>query len=139
MNDYSDIIFLMAAMIMLSMVTLNTSKTYLSSPDQLIRTQLEYRTLAAAQSEIDQARFITDPRELRPWDNRYIYSDHPLTKTISYGDANQYTEEIIITAVSARVENSATMERFRITVTASSTALTPNINVEMDYLKSFMN
>ena len=137
MNDYSDIIFLMASMIMLSMITLNTSKTYLTSADQIVRTQLEYRAMSAAQDEIDNIRWITTPNELTSTDAAYVFSNYPITRTVTFGENDQYTESVTIAASSVRVENTSTMERYRVTVTATSTAVTPNVNVTLDYLKSF--
>jgi predicted acyl esterase len=137
MNDYSDIIFLMASMIMLSMITLNTSKTYLTSQDQIIRTQLEYRTMSAAQDQIDAIRWVTSPNQLDPSSGSYIFFSYPITQTVTYGEQDQYSETITINASSQLVEDTSSMERYRVTVTASSDAVTPNINVTLDYLKSF--
>ncbi len=137
MNDYSDLIFLMASMIMLSMITLNTSKTYLTSQDQIIRTQLEYRTMAAAQNQIDAIRWVSSPNQLDSSSGSYVFASFPITRTITYGEQDQYSETITINAAAQLVEDTSTMERYRVTVTASSDALTPNINVTLDYLKSF--
>ena len=137
MNDYSDIIFLMASMVMLALITTNTIRTYATTNDSLVRSELEYRMMAAAQDEIDNVRWVDSSDELNSSHSSYVFSSYPLTKTISFGSSDQYSDQVTVTASAALVEDNSTMERYEITVTASSTYLTPSVTATLNYIKSF--
>lgn len=137
MNDYSDILFLMASMLMLSMVTANTIRTYSTSNQSLVRSELEYRMMAAAQDEIDAARWVDSPNELNSAHASYKFANYPIVRTITFGSTSQYSDQATIAASATLVEDNASVARYEIIVTATSTYLSPSVNATLNYIKTF--
>ena len=124
-------------MVMLALITTNTIRTYATTNDSLVRSELEYRMMAAAQDEIDNVRWVDSPDELTSSHSSYVFSSYPVTKTISFGSSDQYSDQVTVAASATLVEDNSTMERYEITVTASSTYLTPSVTATLNYIKSF--
>ena len=64
MSSYAEIIFLTAAMVVFSMLAINTSRSYNQSRQTLYRAEAEYRAIAIAQDELDKVQWIYAEEEL---------------------------------------------------------------------------
>ncbi|MCC5926651.1 MAG: hypothetical protein JJU41_08830 [Bacteroidetes bacterium] len=56
MSDYSDIIFLMAGMVLFSVLVNNTNRSFVRNTTMYVEAQVEYNAIAVGQSIIDEAR-----------------------------------------------------------------------------------
>jgi hypothetical protein len=56
MNDTSDLIFLMAAMVLFSILVTNSNRIFVRNTVMNVESQVEYNAIAAGQSIIDEAR-----------------------------------------------------------------------------------
>ena len=136
MNDISDILFLGAAMVIFSMLTINTARSYQFTSDTMVRSDIEYRAIAIAQSEIDEIRWAGE-NLVDPDDANYLFEDDPITRTVNYGEGNAYSQEVKITRTSTQIENSASRNRYKISIIVEIDALNPPISTELTYVKTF--
>lgn len=102
MADYSDIIFLMGAIIMFSMLTLSVNRTLLMNDLNLVGHEINYYALSVAQEEVDEIRWLRSEADL---DQRL--SDYP--KMVNYqtdsGQSGTLPFNVDITKGTAIIEN----------------------------------
>lgn len=77
MTDYSDIFFLMGAMIMFSMLTMSVNRTLLMNEMNRVGHESNYYALSVAQESIDELRWVKTEADLDAELNTY-------PKTINY-------------------------------------------------------
>jgi hypothetical protein len=58
MNDYSDILFLVGAVAIYSVLTINTNRAMLTNSRTLTTTEMEYGAVSVAQNIIEKARWM---------------------------------------------------------------------------------
>lgn len=138
MSDYSDIIYLTVAMVVFSMLTMNTARSFQYTADTLVRADLEYRATALAQDHIDQVRWETNENRLDPDHSDYMFDSYPETETITYGSSDEYSEQFQVDGESLLIEDTADMKRYRVTITTSSSYLDPEVKVSLQFIKSYM-
>tara|TARA_Y100001935_G_scaffold255672_1_gene271227 strand:+ start:32421 stop:32840 length:420 start_codon:yes stop_codon:yes gene_type:complete len=137
MSSYAEIIFLTAAMMVFSMLAINTSRSYNQSRQTLYRAEAEYRAIAIAQDELDKVQWIYAEEELDPDDGRYIYSDYPKTITYNYGSSDQYSDDFYLYAESEMIEDDGSIRRYQVGVTVVNTTFDPDIFITLNYVKSY--
>lgn len=140
MSDYTDIIYLSAAMIIFSMLTTNTAKSFMNTSDTVVRSDIEYRAIAIAQNEIDQVKLLSRDSEqvLKAGSNSYKYTNYPRTIIESYGSSDQYSDQFTMEATSELIkENDLLVNRYLITVKVINKSISPNVEVELKYIKAF--
>ncbi len=140
MNDFSDVLYLTVAMVIFSMLTVNTARSFLNTSDTVIRSDVEYKAIVRAQDEIDEVKLITadDRNTLNPASIYYRYDNHPITVTESYGPNDEYSDTYTINASSKYIdENDPNVRRYLVTVNLSNNAVEPAVNVTLTYVKSF--
>lgn len=64
MTDYSDIIFLMGAMVLFSFLMMSVNRTILMNDRSGLDHEIEYYALAIAQERVDELRWVTSESEL---------------------------------------------------------------------------
>lgn len=137
MSNYSDILFLTGAMIVFSMLTLNTALNFQSTSRTVYQTDIEHRAITLAQDEIESIRWASED-ELDPNDSNYIYDGQsPVTRTIKYGSSNEYEETYELKRSSTLISNTGGMKRYRVQIIVESDAVTPAISDTLEYIKSF--
>jgi len=117
MNDYSDLIFLMGAMIMFSLLTLNVTRNMVMNTQQLSKSEIEYNGIALAQSYLDRAQWATQ-NELTRGESEFIFDNSgyspsgcnftpskPCKETLKLGDNEQFTIDYYI---SIEIEDNVT-------------------------------
>jgi hypothetical protein len=77
MADYSDVIFLMGAMVMFSFLTLSVNRTLLMNEMNRVGHETDYYALTVAQESVDELRWVNTEADLDAELN-----DYP--KTINY-------------------------------------------------------
>lgn len=137
MSSYSDIIFLSAALVVFSLLTVNTARSFQTNSQNRYKSDIEFRAITMAQDEIDKIQWIYDENELNPASGVYIYSSYPKKETLFYGDSNQYSEEFIIEASSSLIENSSLQKRYLVSITISNDSFSPNVAATMTYIKTY--
>ncbi|MAL16714.1 MAG: hypothetical protein CL670_08935 [Balneola sp.] len=138
MNDISDILFLSAAMVIFSMLTINTTRSFQSTSNTVVRSDLEYRAISIAQDEIDDIRWAPE-EEIDPYGVDYLYggNDEVITKSIEYGFDDEYSESFEITRSSTQIENSSDQNRYKVTILVESENANPAVSVQMEYIKTY--
>ena len=137
MNDYSDLIYLMAAMIIFSILSLNAAFFFNINEQFQYQSEIEYNGIAVAQDIIDQVRWIQNEDLLDESDNDCICDEYPKTLTISFDDYElEYVVDISINDTS--ITGSTTINRI-VEVTVSNEYLPDAQQIKMKYLKSFSN
>ncbi len=146
MNDFSDIIYLGAAMVVFSLLTMNTSRSFQVTMDTMVRSELEYRAISAAQEEIDAIRWVQARYKSQdPFDSDnssyYLYEDNPIERTFQYGSGNEYSETFTIYR-KAEVSNdcdlldSSSQRCYEITITVENNSLDPPITVTQKLIRT---
>jgi len=87
MNDYSDLLFLIGAMVVFAMLSINASNIFRINNSGLVLAEVEYNAIALAQDEIDEVRWLPDEEidQLDPGDPAYRYAN-TVTKTVEIDD-----------------------------------------------------
>lgn len=139
MNDYSDILFLMAAMMILSLLTASMAKVYVVTQQEFVRSELEYRVIATVQDQIDEIRWEENPTAFDSTHGDYRFDSYPVSKEIRFGPGNRYVDQVKIDASAVQVEDSDTMSRYKVTVTVTNDYLRPEVTATLSYTKSYQN
>lgn len=137
MTNYSEILYLIAAMIVFSFLSLNTAKSFNNSRQTLYIADAERRAIGVARDEIDKVQWIYDPNELDPNSPNFLYANYPIIKTQSYGNKDQYTSTFTITATSELIEDTGKMKRYQVMISVLNQEVTPDVFVNLEYAKSF--
>lgn len=138
MNDYSDIIFLMGAMIIFSMLTLNTAIYFRTAEQLQYQNTIQYNGIAIAQDKIEELRWIADEQRFKSNSYSFLEGDYPATVTQVFGSSGEYEMDysIDIDIVSTSVSGS-NARNYSITVFVSNEYLAENQTITMQYIKSF--
>lgn len=145
MSDYSDIIYLGAAMVVFSLLTMNTSRSFQVTIDTMVRSELEYRAISAAQEEIDAIRWVNsryksqDP--FRSSNSTYLYDQNPIDRTFKYGTDEEYSESFTIYRKAEESEDCDLIDSYKqrcyeITITVENKSLDPAVSVTQTVLRT---
>lgn len=137
MNSYAEIIYLTAAMMIFSLLVVNTGKTFNNSRSSIYRAEAEYRAIAVAQDELDKVQWIYDDTELDPASGDYVYSSYPVVENHVYGSSNQYSDSFTINSSSVLIADTGTQKRYQVTVKVVNSEVDPAIEVTLNYTKSY--
>ena len=137
MTSYAEIIYLTVAMVIFSMLSINTAKNFNTSRSNIYRTELEYRAIAVAQDELDKVQWIYDDSELDPDNASYVYANYPITETHNYGTNDEYSSDYVIDASSVLIGDDGSQKRYQVTVSVLNMEVTPNVFITLDYVKSY--
>lgn len=145
MTDYSDIIYLVAAMVVFSLLTMNTSRSFQVTIDTMVRSELEYRAISAAQEEIDAIRWVQaryksqDP--FKSSNSQYLYDENPIQRTFKYGVDEEYSETFTIYRKAEESDDcdlldSTTQRCYEITIRVENNSLDPPITVTQKLIRT---
>ena len=140
MNDYSDVLYLTAAMVIYSFMTINTSRSFLNTSETVIRSDVEYRTIIRAQDVIEQVQLVQreDENMLDPNHIDYMFANYPITDNETFGYNDEYTDTFIIDASSEYLdEGDPLVKRYRVTVNVVNEEVDPSTEVDLIFIKSF--
>lgn len=140
MNDYSDVLYLTAAMVIYSFMTINTSRSFLNTSETVIRSDVEYRTIIRAQDVIEQVKLVQreDENMLDPNHIDYMFANYPITDNETFGYNDEYTDTFIIDASSEYLdEGDPLVKRYRVTVNVVNEEVDPSTEVDLIFIKSF--
>lgn len=145
MADYSEIIFLTAAIVIFGTLSIHTAKSFHITSDTMVRSDLEYRAIAIAQDEIDAIRWIqarskngpvfpTDPFD--PDNGNFLYDNNPETREITYGSDDQYSETFTVNRTAELINETSDQRRYLITIKIENDRLNPPLNVSLDFIRT---
>ena len=127
-------------MVVYSFLTINTARSFLSTSETVIRSDVEYRTIIRAQDVIEQVKLVQreDENMLNPSHIDYMFSSYPITDSETYGYNDEYTDTFIIDASSEYIdEGDPLVKRYRITVNVINEEVDPSTEVDLIFIKSF--
>ncbi len=138
MNDYTDLLFLLGAMLIFSVMASTASRQIQHTSNTSIDSDIEYEAVALAQGIIDEAKWTRTPAELQNLADQY----NGQTETVYLGDSNQYQ---IAYQIGVKLNNetfpgaSIGISSKRITVSVASDYLPDSSYVRLEFVKSFIN
>jgi carotenoid cleavage dioxygenase-like enzyme len=134
MNDYSDIIFLMGAMVIFSLLSMNTSRMFQMNNRVQMEAEIEYHAVSIAQNEIDRVRWIESESA---FDN-HVTNSFPKEVPIAINnDTLFYDVGMDVTDINISGSNT-TNKKATVTVT-NKFLKTNNTGVKLEFIKSFTN
>ncbi len=137
MTDYSDLLYLICAMVLFSVLSLNTAKKFNTLNQQSHRAEAELRALNIAQSEIDRLQWINTFYVIEPFlPQGYIYKDYPIQVTETYGPNDRYTDTFTVHGHSEFIKDRRGTIVYHITIYVVNTSFSPEIFVFLDYFKT---
>lgn len=148
MNDYSDLLYLLGAIVLYSILTLNVSTNLVMNNRNLSESEVEYSGIALADGLVEQAMWASK-KELDSDDSEYIFDgyskNYPKHEVIEMGPSNQYKIDYYIYAEvdDVSVSGSSTNNK-KITVGVTSPffyndfdSTFSNYPIELEFVKSF--
>ena len=159
MNDYSDIIFLMGAMIMFSILTLNVSRSMVMNTKSLSKSEVEYNGISLAHSYIDRAQWASK-QELTRGSGEFIFDgsglspsgcdftrENPCIETLVLGSSDEYEiDYYIYVGIQDNVTIPGSSTNKKITVGITSPFFYDNFDssfgnypITMEFINSFEN
>ena len=94
MSDYADILYLITAMVVFSIISINASVMFRNSSMALMRSEIEYNAISVLQDEVEEVRWLSNDEQAQidsTIGSTYRY-ENPITKTRSIdGDPIEYT------------------------------------------------
>lgn len=139
MTSYAELFYLVGAMILFSMLSLNTARSFNQTRQTIYQSEAEYRAVAVAQDELDKVQWIYDPNDLDPSSGTYVYNstDYPKSYTSTYGSSDQYNTTYTINGTSELLEDTGSMKRFLVTISVLNQQVDPEVFITLDYVKSY--
>lgn len=140
MTDYSEIIYVMGAMIIFSMLSLNASHFFRVNEQFQYQSQIQYNAVAVAKDVMDDIRWISDKRRVTQTSSQCICNDFPKTVTRQFGTDNSYAMDyrVNISISDTNISGTNTLNKI-VTVDVSNEYLPDNQSVKVSYLKSFVD
>lgn len=139
MSDYSDLIYLMAAMIIYSILALNAAHYFRINEQFQYQSEIQYNAIAVAQDVIDEIRWINDINKFDENSGQFIGDDYPKTIEFSVGN-NEYSldYEVDIIVSDTNVTGSNAVNKL-VKIIVTNEYLPENQRTQMNYVKSFVN
>jgi len=134
MNDYSDLIFLMGAMIIFSLLSIQTSRLFQMDTQKQIEGEIEYNAVSIAQDQIDKLKWIKSKAAFNNFKSTF-----PKQINLSIeGDSLQYNATLNVKDIS--IPGSSVVNK-KVTVSISNDFMqqgnTQSKSVKLQYVKSF--
>lgn len=137
MNDFSDVILLIGAMVAFSMLSMTTARTFQSDSNLIINSELEHRAISTGQAIIDEMRWLTNENEFKPANNIYYFKDYPKDVTMTYGKNNEYSSTYAVNGSSTLVSSTGGLNRYLIKVNVRNTNAPNSSAINLEFIKSF--
>lgn len=138
MSDYSDIIYLMGAIIIFSLVSLNASHFFRVNEQFQYRSEIQYNGIAVAQDIIEDIRWISDRNRFIPGSGNCICDEYPKTITQILGTDDQYQMDYQINIELTDIDvDGSNATNTLIVVTVTNEYLSEGDFIKMEYIKSF--
>lgn len=137
MSDFSDVILLIGAMLIFSMLSLTTARSYQMDNSRIYNADAEYRAITTGQSIIDELKWKTIEDEFKPNNNKYYFKNFPKTTEVTYGQNNQYRSLFTINGSSTVISDFRNIRKYRINISVKSDEITDGNAVNLEFIKSF--
>lgn len=133
MVDYSDIVFLIGAMVIFSFLSRNAANRFFQSDVGYFQTDVEYEAVALAQSIVDEVKWTSSAQELSTLASSYDGTTY--TVSVKNGDY-EIDYDVTMTVSNVSISGSIVTNK-EVIVKITSEYLPDNAYVEMQYVKSF--
>lgn len=133
MVDYSDMIMLIAAMLIFSFLSRNAANRFYQSDVGYFQTDVEYEGVALAQTIIDEVKWTANETQLS--NLAAEYDDQVYTVSVRGGDY-EIDYDVDMTIEDVTITGSIVSNK-RVNVTITSQYLPDSSYVNMEYIKSF--
>lgn len=137
MTDYSDIIFLMGAIVIFSLLSLQTTRTFQLNNRLQMNGELEYSAISIAQDQVDKMRWMQNQTAF----NNFV-SNFPQSVPLTI-QGNTLNFNVDVTVQNITLPNSNVTNQ-RVTVTVTNDYLKTNHQaapgsqeIQLEFLKSF--
>ena len=136
MTDYSDIFFLIGAMVIFSILARNASHMIQHTDSAYTQSDIEYEAIALGQDVIDKAKWAGEPSKLleleQEYDNR--------TVTVTFGSDDQYQIDYLLNMEvrDTTVKDSKVINK-KVTLDITNELLLENRPIRMEFIKSYVN
>lgn len=140
MNDYSDIIYTMGALIIYSMLSLQASRMLVQNDQLQVEAEIEYNAVALAQDFIDQIKWVESEAELNA---RLASFPQSVDSPVGNGSLTYYVDFEIQDASlpDSNVENRIVTVSIKNKYLGANTETDEDsrVTIQQRYLKSFAN
>lgn len=116
MTDFSDLIFLMGAMTIYSLLVVNTNNAFLRNSRVLNSSEIEYGATAFAQDIVDEIRWempydsVNATKIERMDDNSTLYTVNAEVSPVTITGSAKTSKKIVLDITSNYMPNTVTME-----------------------------
>ena len=136
MNDFSDVILLMGAMVAFSILSATTVRSFQGNNEVIINSELEYRAISTGQAVIDEMRWITNENEFRSSNGSYYFRNFPVDRTITYGSSGEYSSVYTVDGSSSLISSSNNLKKYLVRVSVKEQH-SENTPIVLEFVKSF--
>jgi len=141
MSGYDEVLYVIGAMLIFSMLTLQANRMFISNERTTVEGQVEYNAISVAQDHIDRIKWMSSEFEVNSFASNY-----PSTINVESGQGNTLPYYVEIDITSENIDDSNVVNK-HVTVTVKSKYLgneqDPAENTtnyaKMEFIKSFPN
>lgn len=140
MNDFTDVFYVIGAMIIFSILSVNTFNYIGINEEFQYQSELQQNAVVVANEVITEMRWISDKDRFNPNRGDFVGNDYPRTVTMVVGDDDEfefdYDVDVQVNDTTIAGSNSVNKAIY---VTVSSEYLEDNQKVRMRYIKTLPN
>lgn len=131
MNAYSDLIYLMGAMIVFSLLSIQTSRLFQMNTQMQMEAEIEYNAISVAQNQIDKMKWIKTQSKLNAFANAFPKKmPLPVKDDTLYYNTDVRIQDMTIAG--------STVQNKKVTVSVTNKYLQMGSNtVKLQFVKSF--
>lgn len=134
MTDYSDLFFLIGAMIAFSFLSRGASNMFFFSNNALIQSDIETTALALGQDIIDEAKWAKSATVLNSIKDEY--NNQSITVSIGESDEYQISYDVTMSVSDVSITGSNVTNK-KVVVTVDSEYLPAGSQIRLEYIKNF--
>jgi hypothetical protein len=128
----------MGAMIIFSMLTLNTSRFFQTAEQLQYQNGIQYNGIALAQDKIEEIRWIQDEQRFKSSSFSFLENEYPNMVSQVFGSSDQYQMEYLVDVdITPSAIAGSNARNYVVTVLVSNEFLTDGQTITMKYIKSF--
>lgn len=139
MSDYSDLLYLIAAMLVFSLLSMNVASTFRMSNTALVHSEIEYNAISVLQDEVEEIRWLENDAQEQidsTIGGTYRY-ESPITKTTTV-DGNEIDYTLSGNYKKVTFPDLG-IDSYKITLTVTSSFLPEEQRITQTVIKNFAN
>lgn len=141
MNDYTDLIYLLAAILVFSLLSMQVNRSIFRNNMMQTQSSVEYHAIAHAQNYTDQLQWIRSENELDVFANEF-----PRTDEVIYDESDNQTLPFLVDiAVTDTILQNSNVINKHVVVSVQSlylenqhaSSVTPTKGIKTEFIKNF--